>query len=568
MPCVRKCDRTAPIRWSLDEMVSPDSQARIIDAYIESLDMDKFSKRTVAKTGRPSYDSKSLYKLYIYGICEGGQRSSRGLEKLCSTNIEVMWLLGGLQPDHNTISRFQTTNKEAIKDIFDDFTGRVAPKLSNGVISVDGSKISANNAKEKNYTQNKIDDRVRNLVEKMNEVDKALEEMDANDLEDEAASALLISKAALQKSLDKYEDIQQQMKENDSSQLSLTDPDSKLMKHKNGYMVSYNVQTAVDTISHLIMNFIVTNQPTDHGLLYRTIEEILNHETYHFNNIVADNGYILEDDMFKCLEHGIIPNVIPERGEENYTIECPLVEDATANPTSTDLKEISKCLHAGVIPEIYKDVLSNAETGESKVYEDDGKIPDDWPDTSPYGTKEEMIARAKEGYFVKDPDDDCVYCPGGEMLRPKCVKRTGDTRYCNKTRCRKCPLRETCLQNTNLKWKEVDFSKDCLEKPCKPILESRGIDVKNLKPTRHNRKSRKIKVARFKFTPQKDLTSKRFSTSEHGYATIKRSMNAYYFNLRTLPKVTGEFALSCLAYNMKIARNLLGFDKMMELMKG
>lgn len=66
--------------------------------------------------------------------------------------------------------------------------------------------------------------------------------------------------------------------------------------------------------------------------------------------------------------------------------------------------------------------------------------------------------------------------------------------------------------------------------------------------------------------PDKNKTAERMCLSEHPFGTIKRAMGFSYFLLRGLKKVTGEFVLMCLGYNIKCAKNLLGFEKMMELM--
>lgn len=114
------------------------------------------------------------------------------------------------------------------------------------------------------------------------------------------------------------------------------------------------------------------------------------------------------------------------------------------------------------------------------------------------------LLRTKEGYYVRDPERDCVYCPGGEGLRKKSIKKNGATRYANKRACSKCPFREKCITG-NTKWKELDFSKDMLEKCAK-------------------------------WCDHQD-------DAEHPFGTIKRALGAVYFLLKSKRKVGGEFAL-------------------------
>ena len=183
-----------------------------------------------------------------------------------------------------------------------------------------------------------------------------------------------------------------------------------------------------------------------------------------------------------------------------------------------------------------------------------------------YGTEEEMLSRAKEGYFVRDAERNLVYCPAGEILRQKCIKKNGNIRYANKNACRHCKNRDKCYKGKN-EWKEIDFTKDKLEKPCKDWLKSEGKEVKTEKIKRKGHYETK-KMVRFFLKPDREKTEQRMCLSEHPFGTIKRTMGASYFLLKGMRKVAGEFALFCLGYNIERARNLLGFEKMMELMAG
>ena len=177
-----------------------------------------------------------------------------------------------------------------------------------------------------------------------------------------------------------------------------------------------------------------------------------------------------------------------------------------------------------------------------------------------------MMTRAKEGYFVRDPERNLVYCPNGEVLRQKSITKSGYIRYANKNACRHCKNRDKCYKGKN-EWKEVDFSKDKLEKPCKDWLKSEGKEVIRSYKKRNGHYEIK-KVVRFFFKPDREKMSKRMCLSEHPFGTIKRAMGATHFLLRGIKKVEGEYALFCLGYNLERAKNLLGFDKMMELMAG
>lgn len=564
MPYVKTFDRDQFMMCSWDSLVDPESIARLIDAFVASLDLSKYEIKEASSEGRPAYDPKGLLKLYIYGSRKG-IRSSRKLAESCKTNLEVKWLIGGVEPDFRTISDFRKNNIDCIKSIFHEFNRRISGAVEWGFASIDGSKFTANNSKDNNFTKSKLDDRIKWLNGHTDEYLRLLREADEEeDLDDQSDS---LSKEELENKLKeaeerlaRYKQYQQMMEESGASQLSLTDADAKLMKNKNGFAVAFNPQTAVDSNTHLIRDFNMTNQVTDHGMIESTMAHIKEESPDSIVEAVADKGYENTDDMLACLENGIIPNVITDDGKDGYEIETEYEENDT-DASSTKPEDLKKCLHAGVIPDAYKGVIEGMEVKEvrRKVKEDNDQAP-----KSINGTSEEMLAKAKEGYFVRDPEANLVYCPTGEILRQKCVKKNGNIRYANKNACRHCPNRNKCYKGKN-EWKEIDFTKDQLVKPCRDWLKAEN---KEAEPEKKKTRGRfhKVKIVRFFLRPDRTKMNQRLCLSEHPFGTIKRSMGAGYFLLRGLRKVTGEFALSCLGYNFERAKNLLGFDKMMELM--
>ncbi len=562
---------------SWDSFVDPESIARLIDAFVDSLDMEQYAVKQAAVEGRPSYDPAGLYKLYIYGN-QKGLRSSRRLAESCRLNIEVKWLMGGVEPNFRTISDFRKQNIDNMKKIFHEFNERLSGAVEWGFTSIDGSKFLACNSKNNNFTKNKLDDRIQWLGAHIEEYLRILDEEDAKEMVGDEPDCVTIEviQAKMEEArarLAKYEEYQKLMEENGLTQLSLTDADARLMKGQNGHVVAYNPQTAVDSETHLIRDFSMTNQVTDHGLILPTMKDIRSESTGEILEVVADKGYEKTEDIIACLENGIIPHVIMQDGKDGYMLELNY-EEAEADPTSTDPEEIKKCLHAGQIPDAYQDVVTEISVKEVRRKEED---PSDAEKkiVSVYGTKEEMLERAREGYFVRDPEANLVYCPAGNILRQKSIKNNGNIRYSNKHACKHCPHRNMCYRGAN-QWKEVDFSKDCLEKKCKTwVVEDEApnptdAEMRSEQPTESQPKKTikyvKKKIVTLFFKPNREKTAHRMCLSEHPFGTIKRSMGASYFLLRGMRKVAGEFALFCLGYNIRRAQNLLGFDKLMELM--
>ena len=166
-----------------------------------------------------------------------------------------------------------------------------------------------------------------------------------------------------QERLARYEAYQKLMEDTGVSQLSLTDADARLMKNKNGFAVAYNPQTAVDSATHLIRDFEMTNQVTDHGLLSPTMSRMREEEPDKILETVADKGYENAEDMLQCLENGIIPHVIMEDGKDGYELSISY-EEAEADIHSIKPDELRKSLHAGLIPEVYADVISDIRVEE------------------------------------------------------------------------------------------------------------------------------------------------------------------------------------------------------------
>ncbi|AGC78552.1 ISCps6, transposase [Nonlabens dokdonensis DSW-6] len=141
----------------LDDMIAADNTVRAIDTFVDSLDLEHLGFASLASQGRPPYDPADLLKLFIYGYMNR-MRSSRRLELECNRNIELIWLLGNLKPDHNTISRFRKNNPKAIKRVF-RATVSIAQNhnlIGATLIAGDSTKLRAQNSKKNNYNLKKV----------------------------------------------------------------------------------------------------------------------------------------------------------------------------------------------------------------------------------------------------------------------------------------------------------------------------------------------------------------------------------------------------------------------------
>ena len=146
----------------LDDFIDESNPVRVIDAFVDALDLAElgFDGVEPAATGRPSYHPSVLLKLYIYGYLNRVQ-SSRRLEREAGRNVEVMWLLGRLIPDHKTIADFRKDNSGALRKVCARFVElcRQMGLLTTASVAIDGSKFKAVNNRDKNFTRAKVERR-------------------------------------------------------------------------------------------------------------------------------------------------------------------------------------------------------------------------------------------------------------------------------------------------------------------------------------------------------------------------------------------------------------------------
>lgn len=300
----------------IDDYISADNPVRVIDEYIEQLDMEKlgFKRAVPASTGRPPYDPKVLLKLYLYGYLNR-IRSSRRLEDETKRNLEVIWLLKKLSPDFKTIADFRKDNKEALKRVFRDFT-RLCMQwdlFGRELVAVDSSKFRASNSKRNNYNAKKLKRHIKYIEEKIDSYIKQLEKTDADEEDIRPLSAEEIKNKIkeLRNRKKQYEELEEKLEKSGQKETSLTDPDARLMSVSNQYNVqpSYNVQTTVDEKHKLILDFKVTQNPNDLGELDNMAlraKKLFGNQGFE---ILADKGYYKAQDFKKCIKNGITPYV-------------------------------------------------------------------------------------------------------------------------------------------------------------------------------------------------------------------------------------------------------------------
>src|SRR5690348_12019307 len=296
----------------LDDFIDETNPVRVIDVFVDALDLAEIGFEGVdpAATGRPAYHPSVFLKLYIYGYLNRVQ-SSRRLEREAGRNLEVMWLLGRLAPDHKTISDFRKDNGAALRKVCARFVEVCRDMgLLTTSVAIDGSKFKAVNNRDKNFTRAKVERRRAQLEES---VARYLSQLDTADRQ-EPTEALAAKVTRLKEKLTKLKEemgklagYEKQMLASPDQQISLTDPDSRSMatSGRGSGVVGYNVQVAVDTEHHLIVTHEVTNSGSDRAQLANIAKQakaVLQAETLE---AVADRGYFSSPEILGCHEAGI-----------------------------------------------------------------------------------------------------------------------------------------------------------------------------------------------------------------------------------------------------------------------
>lgn len=324
MQFIQGNDRTQSVLYcdTLDQIIEPDNEVRLIDAFVESITLADFHfkiKNTLE--GRPAFHPKDLLKLFVYGYLNR-IRSSRALEKECRRNTELMWLLKQLVPDHNTISNFRKDNPQAIKQVF-RHTVRIAKHfelIGATLLAGDSTKLRAQNSKKNNYNPKKLEKHLSYIEAKLEEYNKALAESDG---ENTAAIDKQIAKHNKHKV--KYKAMQDELAISGDTQISTSDPQSRQMITRNNITeVAYNVQTTVDAKHCLPIDYKVTNENDSKamGSMLESATEIVENKSF---TALYDKGYHTGSELKTGMDMGInllvaIPDVASNAPDQAYNV--------------------------------------------------------------------------------------------------------------------------------------------------------------------------------------------------------------------------------------------------------
>src|SRR6516165_3313458 len=296
----------------LDDYVSGDNQVRVVDVFVDELDLRTLGFAGPAATGRPGYSPATMLKLYLYGYLNQVQ-SSRRLEREAGRNVECMWLTGKLAPDFKTIADFRRDNGEAIRGICRQFVllCREIGLIAGGTVAVDGSRFKAVNTRDKNYTPGAI--RLR-----MEQVDASIARylgmLDTADRQEDQVAGMRVNRLSdrlegLRRRMRELQAMERAVADAPNHQVSLTDPDARAMatNGKGTGMVGYNVQAVVDAKHHLIIAHEVTNVGHDRSQLANMARQARAVIGADGLTVFADRGYFSGEEVVVCEAGGVTP---------------------------------------------------------------------------------------------------------------------------------------------------------------------------------------------------------------------------------------------------------------------
>ena len=312
----------------IEDYVGPDNPVRAIESFVCALDLAKLgfchADRGAEEVGQPPYDPADMLKLYLYGYINQ-IRSSRRLEREASRNLELIWLLKNLRPGYRTIANFRKENWKALKAVNRSFVllVRELGLVGGTIVAIDGSFFHGDASKASIFTRKRLAEQIASLDREIEAYGKSLEDNDAADAKDRSkdrvggpghsgegdggdiggkVAALMAKRSRAQADLARLE-------ESGETQLSLTDPDARLLVKNGQGIAGYNVQAAVDDKHKLIVASEVVNDSSDVGQLHamaKAAKDALEAEALH---VLADEGYYSSLELKACEDDGIVAYV-------------------------------------------------------------------------------------------------------------------------------------------------------------------------------------------------------------------------------------------------------------------
>ena len=316
----------------------------VLDA-VETMDLSKFYLKLRSDGwGSAAYDPRMMVSLLLYAYCLG-VRSSRQIERACEVDVAFRVIAGNLRPDYSTICRFRSENERELGMLFTDILRLCAEAglVKAGVVALDGTKIKANASLSANRTQEHIEEEVRKMLAEAKQKDEEEDRLFGKgsrgdeipeELRDRRSRLARLKECRERLAIEKEEKAQCQaekiekrqaeeaaaghrkrgrkpkeaaeiQKEAEKAKANVTEPDSRIMKTRKGYIQGYNAQALVDK-GQIILAADVTQEPNDVHQLHPMTEQAQQElqaagVPEEIKSELADAGYWSENNAMKSL---------------------------------------------------------------------------------------------------------------------------------------------------------------------------------------------------------------------------------------------------------------------------
>jgi transposase len=336
---------------ALDELVGSDHPVRVIDAFVETLDLRDlgFARVDAEATGRPPYAPGDLLRLYIYGYMNQ-MRSSRRLEREAERNLEVMWLIDRVQPSFKTIADFRKDHADAIIATCRAFVlfCRRQSLMAGETVAIDGTKIAAVASFKQVITPKKLADRLAAVERKIKEHLEAMDEADRQEESEAGGMDVAKALASLEAQRATIEQKARELTEQGLKQRVEGEREARLMRTaREGRQVAYNAQIAVDGEHKLIAAFDLTNECNDERQLLPMAQQAKQALGVEALTAVADTGYSNGEQASQCAAAGITaiaprPKTVNPEGEQFFTRDA-FAYDAAADAYRCPAGQTLRC---------------------------------------------------------------------------------------------------------------------------------------------------------------------------------------------------------------------------------
>jgi transposase len=493
---------------NLEEGISSDNTVRVIDTFVDWLDLSElgFQHSSDNLRGTSMYMPSMLLKLYLYGYLNR-IRSSRRLETECTRNIELHWLLHRLRPAYHTIADFRKDNSVAIKGAFKKFTEFcIAATLVEGeTVAIDGTKIHAQNNRKNNFNAARLERLLTRIESRTQEYEQYLKDLDIQDKQESQHPKPILHGKSKEEVLASMAILQER-------QRTYKEYQSKLLELKKAGCSTEELQISTIDPDARALSFKQAN--TEVGYNIQTASDAKNKIIVHFEVTNVIDSYALAKTSMDT------KTALNLKKEDNLNVLAD-----TGYHTGT---EFIKCANNGITT-----FVNPPQTPKNITLEGEEKFGKD--------------------KFKYDKASDTYTCPNQEILR------TNGKDYIHKGNRKGLPFR---------KYKQYTLkSSTCQQCPYASKCQGNRFKQSHGRIIERIESDDLIEANRKRIQENKGVYQRRKELIEHPFGTIKRGWGYNYTLVKTKEKVSGEFALVFLCYNLRRAMSILGNKALKEALK-